>query len=87
MDSCRRLAFGGVQKWRLTSEDAVTNQPASLFSSQQQDIMSNRGFAYTTSGRLSGTLEPVSNAIPTPGDDEVVIKIKAMALNPVDEQL
>jgi NADPH:quinone reductase-like Zn-dependent oxidoreductase len=32
-------------------------------------------------------LEPVSNTIPTPGEDEVVIKIKAMALNPVDEQL
>jgi NADPH:quinone reductase-like Zn-dependent oxidoreductase len=50
-------------------------------------IMSNRGFGYTKTGRLSGTLEPVSNAIPDAGDDEVVIKIKAMALNPVDEQL
>jgi hypothetical protein len=50
-------------------------------------IMSNRGFGYTKTGRLSGTLEPVSNAIPEAGDDEVVIKIKAMALNPVDEQL
>ena len=49
--------------------------------------MSNRGFGYTKTGRLSGTLEPVSNAIPEAGDDEVVIKIKAMALNPVDEQL
>jgi hypothetical protein len=49
--------------------------------------MSNRGFGYTKTGRLSGTLEPVSNAIPVAGDDEVVIKIKAMALNPVDEQL
>ena len=50
-------------------------------------IMSNRGFGYTKTGRLSGTLEPVSNSIPEAGDDEVVIKIKAMALNPVDEQL
>jgi len=50
-------------------------------------IMSNRGFGYTETGRLSGTLEPVSNAIPEAGDDEVIIKIKAMALNPVDEQL
>ena len=50
-------------------------------------IMSNRGFGYTKTGRLSGTLEPVSNTIPEAGDDEVVIKIKAMALNPVDEQL
>lgn len=49
--------------------------------------MSNRGFGYTKTGRLSGTLEPVSNSIPEAGDDEVVIKIKAMALNPVDEQL
>jgi NADPH:quinone reductase-like Zn-dependent oxidoreductase len=49
--------------------------------------MSNRGFGYTKTGRLSGTLEPLSNPIPEVGDDEVVIKIKAMALNPVDEQL
>lgn len=49
--------------------------------------MSNSGYGYTKTGRLSGTLEPVTNAIPQPGDDEVVIKIKAMALNPVDEQL
>jgi hypothetical protein len=50
-------------------------------------IMSNRGFGYTKTGRLSGTLGPVSGPIPEAGDDEVVIRIKAMALNPVDEQL
>jgi len=49
--------------------------------------MSNKGFGYTKTGRLSGTLEPVTHPIPDVGDDEVVIKIKAMALNPVDEQL
>jgi hypothetical protein len=50
-------------------------------------VMSNKGYGYTETGRLSGTLKPVSNSIPEAGDDEVVIKLKAMALNPVDEQL
>jgi hypothetical protein len=49
--------------------------------------MSNKGYGYTEMGRLSGTLKSVTNPIPEPGDDEVVIKLKAMALNPVDEQL
>lgn len=49
--------------------------------------MSNNGWGYTVSGRLSGTIKPVKNDIPKPGDDEVVIQLKAMALNPVDEQL
>lgn len=49
--------------------------------------MSNKAYGYTKTGRLSGTLTSVTNPIPEAGDDEVVIKIKAMALNPVDEQL
>jgi NADPH:quinone reductase-like Zn-dependent oxidoreductase len=49
--------------------------------------MSNKGWGYTVSGRLSGTIKPVNNDVPIAGDDEVVIKLKAMALNPVDEQL
>jgi NADPH:quinone reductase-like Zn-dependent oxidoreductase len=49
--------------------------------------MSNKAFGYTKTGRLSGTLESVANPIPQAGDDEVVIKIKSMALNPVDEQV
>ena len=49
--------------------------------------MSNKAYGYTTAGRLSGTLESVTNPIPEAGDDEVVIKLKSMALNPVDEQV
>ena len=49
--------------------------------------MSNKGWGYTETGRLSGTIKPVTNPIPVAGDDEVVIKLKAIALNPVDEQL
>jgi NADPH:quinone reductase-like Zn-dependent oxidoreductase len=49
--------------------------------------MSNKGYGYTEMGRLSGTLKSVTNPIPEAGNDEVVIKLKAMALNPVDEQL
>ena len=49
--------------------------------------MSNKAYGYTRTGRLSGTLEPVTHPIPEAGDDEVVIKLKSMALNPVDEQV
>lgn len=49
--------------------------------------MSNKAWGYTETGRLSETIKVVNNPIPEAGDDEVVIKLKAMALNPVDEQL
>lgn len=49
--------------------------------------MSNKGWGYTQTGRLSKTIQPVTSGIPQVGDDEVVIEIKAMALNPVDEQM
>lgn len=47
----------------------------------------SRAWGYTETGRLSGTIKAVNNPIPEAGDGEVVIRLKAMALNPVDEQL
>lgn len=47
----------------------------------------NKAFQFTESGPLSKTLKLVERAIPEPEADEVVIKIRAAALNPVDVQL
>lgn len=49
--------------------------------------MTNKGWGYTETGRLSGTIKFITNELPIPGDNEVVVEVKAMALNPVDEQL
>lgn len=47
----------------------------------------NKAFQFSESGPLSKTLKPVELTIPEPEADEVVIKIRAAALNPVDVQL
>jgi NADPH:quinone reductase-like Zn-dependent oxidoreductase len=49
--------------------------------------MSNRSWQYTTRGRPSQTLSLVTKDIPKAGPGEIVIKIHAAALNPVDIQL
>jgi NADPH:quinone reductase-like Zn-dependent oxidoreductase len=49
--------------------------------------MSNAVWQYTESGRLSTVLVQATKDIPEPDDDGVVVKTKAMALNPVDEQM
>jgi NADPH:quinone reductase-like Zn-dependent oxidoreductase len=49
--------------------------------------MSNQVWQYTTRGRLSTTIEQASRPIPAPKDGEIVLKLKAAALNPVEEQL
>jgi NADPH:quinone reductase-like Zn-dependent oxidoreductase len=42
---------------------------------------------YTTRGRLSTTIKQVSKPVPNPKADEVVVKVKAAALNPVENQM
>jgi NADPH:quinone reductase-like Zn-dependent oxidoreductase len=80
-------------RWRYSIADRLyveSIQSTFLNRPDKNFMMSNKGnkgFGYTKTGRLSGTLEPVTNSIPKVGDDEVIIKVKAMALNPVDEQL
>lgn len=49
--------------------------------------MSNEAWQYTTRGRLSTTVERVKRDIPLPGHGEIVVKLRAAALNPVEEQL
>ncbi|RSH93870.1 zinc ion binding [Saitozyma podzolica] len=49
--------------------------------------MSNEAWQYTTRGRLSTTIERVKREIPLPEHGEIVVKLKAAALNPVEEQL
>jgi NADPH:quinone reductase-like Zn-dependent oxidoreductase len=50
-------------------------------------IKDNTVWEYTKAGRLSGTVNQVTREIPEPGPSELVIKVRAAALNPVDEQL
>lgn len=47
----------------------------------------NKAFQFTESGPLSKTLKLVETPIPEPQRDEIVVKISAAALNPVDVQL
>ncbi|KAJ9103640.1 hypothetical protein QFC19_004215 [Naganishia cerealis] len=47
----------------------------------------NKAFQFTKQGPLSASLEPVERPVPEPQPDQVVVKILAAALNPVDVQL
>lgn len=49
--------------------------------------MSNRQWIYTDRGRLSGTIKQVTSPIPKAKEGQVVIKVKAAALNPVENQM
>ena len=49
--------------------------------------MSNRQWSYTERGRLSKTIRQITGAIPTAKEGEAVIKVKAAALNPVENQM
>ena len=55
--------------------------------STQSTMSSHAAFQYTRSGRLSGTLEKATRPTPTPNDKEMLVRVKAAALNPVDQQL
>ena len=50
-------------------------------------MSSHAAFQYTRSGRLSGTLDMATRTTPTPNDKEMLVRVKAAALNPVDQQL
>jgi NADPH:quinone reductase-like Zn-dependent oxidoreductase len=47
----------------------------------------NKAFQFTERGPLSKTLKLVELPIPEPKDEEIVVNISAVALNPVDVQL
>ena len=49
--------------------------------------MSNRQWIYTERGRLSATIKQNTASIPVAKEGEVVIKVKAVALNPVENQM
>ena len=49
--------------------------------------MSNRQWVYTERGRLSTTIKQTTGPIPDAKEGEVVIKVKAAALNPVENQM
>lgn len=49
--------------------------------------MTNSAWEYTRGGRLSGTIAKAARPDVECGEGEVVVKVKAAALNPVDEQL
>ncbi|BEI81566.1 hypothetical protein CcaverHIS002_0207260 [Cutaneotrichosporon cavernicola] len=50
-------------------------------------VANNTVWEYTRAGRLSSTIAQAARAIPEPGPSELVIQVRAAALNPVDEQL
>ena len=47
----------------------------------------NEVYEFTGQGRLSQVIERTTRSIPVPLDGQVVIAIRAVALNPVEEQL
>ncbi len=49
--------------------------------------MQAQAWTYTKRGRLSQTIEKGTVQVPEPEDGEIVVEIKAAALNPVDEQV
>lgn len=51
------------------------------------DKMLNKSWQYKTRGRPSQTLSLIESPVPKAGPGEIVIKIHAAALNPVDVQL
>jgi NADPH:quinone reductase-like Zn-dependent oxidoreductase len=50
------------------------------------DIM-NEAYEYNTKQRLSQALSRAIRPIPEPEDDELIVRVRACAINPVDEQL
>ena len=47
----------------------------------------NDAYQFTASGRLSKVIERTTRKIPEPQDEQVVIALRAAALNPVEGQL
>ena len=47
----------------------------------------NEAYEFTRQGQLSQVIERTTKKIPEPQNGQVVIAIRAVALNPVDEQL
>lgn len=47
----------------------------------------NKAFQFAKQGPLSTSLELVERPVPEPEAEEIVVKIAAAALNPVDVQL
>ena len=59
-----------------------------LFQVQYTNMPTYSAWQYTTQGRLSGTVTRVTRSRKDEvEDDEVLIQVKAAAVNPVDEQL
>lgn len=50
-------------------------------------MTTNTVWEYTRGGRLSRTIAQKQRTVPEAGAGEVVVKVMAAALNPVDEQL
>lgn len=50
-------------------------------------IKMNQSWQYTRQGMLSETLEKVEGPIPTPASEEIVVRVKAISLNPIDYKL
>ena len=52
------------------------------------DTMSvNEAYEFSSRGRLSRVIERTTKVIPEPRNGQVVIAVRAAALNPVEEQL
>lgn len=47
----------------------------------------NTVWEFTSAGRLSSVIHQATRDVPEPGPGELVVKVRAAALNPVDEQL
>jgi NADPH:quinone reductase-like Zn-dependent oxidoreductase len=47
----------------------------------------NQSWQYTRQGMLSETLEKVEGPIPAPASEEIVVRVKAISLNPIDYKL
>jgi NADPH:quinone reductase-like Zn-dependent oxidoreductase len=47
----------------------------------------NESWRYTRQGYPSQTLEKHTSPIPTPHSEEIVVRIKAASLNPIDYKL
>lgn len=56
-----------------------------LFANMRMQI--NKAFQFAKQGPLSTSLELVERPVPEPEAEEIVVKIAAAALNPVDVQL
>lgn len=90
VEVCRALLSvlsGVVSLYAARQLSSAKLTPYITLSYNSSDTMSNRQWVYTERGRLSTTIKQTTGPIPDAKEGEVVIKVKAAALNPVENQM